>query len=327
MANIVFGAPHIPPVDPAPAWSGMPMTWTAKGTQWALTDRSTGIFLLPGVRGLGSARTERHTTSSPAVAGSQYQGSSFLDREVMWPLKIWHNGGSTAWMERDRAFWTTMDPQDTGVWTVVHPDGNHRSLMLRFVDDGDHVRDRNPLRLGWDRYNITLVAEQPFWVGDPVVRSFIGELPPEPFFEPTGPQIVNIASDFSAANARMDNPGDVESYPRWFIDGDTSSASVGAGGVVVDVPFAVAAGTCLVIDSDPDLIGATLYEITVSGAEKKPSDRVIGVDMINPVDMSAALGEADFAPIPAGAQVPLSLQITGTGTVEVLLPTLYRRPW
>jgi len=188
------------------------------------------------------------------------------------------------------------------------------------------VRERNPLRLGWDRYNINLVAEQPFWVGDPVVRSFIGELPPDPFFGTDGP-IVNIASDFSASNARMDNPGDVESYPRWFIDGDTSSASVGVGGVVVDVPFIVDAGTCLVIDSDPDLIGATLYEITASGAEKKPSEREIGVDMINPVDMSAELGENDFAPIPAGAQVPLSLTITGTGTVEVLLPTLYRRPW
>lgn len=326
MANIVYGAPYIPPVDQAPAWSGMPMTWTAKGTQWSLTDRSTGIFLLPGVRGLGSARSERHSTSSPAVAGSSYQGSSFLDREVMWPVKVWHDGGSTAWMERDRAFWKTMDPKDTGVWTVVHPDGNHRSLALRFVDDGDHVRARNPLRLGWDRYNINLIAEQPFWVGAPVVRSFIGEAPPPPFFGNDGP-IVHIASDFSAANARMDNPGDEESYPRWFIDGDTSSAHVGVGDEVVHVPFPVDAGKCLVIESDPDLIGATLYEITVSGAEKKPSERVVGVDLVNPIDMSPDLGETDFAPVPAGAQVPLSLSISGTGTVEVLLPTLYRRPW
>ncbi|MDQ1053169.1 hypothetical protein QE394_001097 [Arthrobacter sp. SORGH_AS 212] len=326
MANIVYGAPYIPPVDPAPAWSGMPMTWTAKGTEWALTDRSTGIFLLPGVRGLGSARQERHSTSSPAVAGSQYQGTSFLDREVMWPLKIWHNGGSTAWMERDRAFWKTMDPKDIGVWTVVHPDGNHRSLTLRFVDDGDHSRERNPLRIGWDRYNINLVAEQPFWVGRPVVRSFIGEAPPPPFFGNDGP-IVNIASDFSAANARMDNPGDEESFPRWFIDGDTESAHVGVGEEIVHVPFPIDAGYCLVIESDPDLIGGTLYEITASGAEKKPSERVIGVDMINPVDMSPELGETDFAPVPAGAQVPLSLSISGTGAVEVLLPTLYRRPW
>jgi hypothetical protein len=180
---------------------------------------------------------------------------------------------------------------------------------------------------GWDTYGVTLVAEQPYWVGDPVVNSFIGPVDPLPFFEETGPQIVNIASSYSAANARMDNPGDVESYPRWFIDGDTSAVSAGVGDVVVNVPFAVVAGTCLVIESDPDLIGATLYDITVSGASKKPSERIVGVDLINPVDMTAELGEADFAPVPAGSQVPLSLEITGSGTVEVLLPTLYRRPW
>jgi hypothetical protein len=236
-------------------------------------------------------------------------------------------------MERDRAFWATMDPEDTGVWTVVHPDGKHRSLRLRCVSDGDHTRSKNPLRLGWDTYGIVLVAEQPFWEGDPVVKSFIGDVEPLPFFEPDGPQIVNIATGYSASTATIDNPGDVESYATWFLDGAMSAAAVGVGGVVVDVPFAVADGECLVIESDPDLIGATLYEISPeqlalpAGQRKKPSERIVGEDLINPVDMSADLGEADFAPIPAGASVPLSLTITGAGTVEALLPTRYRRPW
>jgi hypothetical protein len=88
-----------------------------------------------------------------------------------------------------------------------------------------------------------------------------------------------------------------------------------------------------VIESDPDAIGATLYEISPeqmaldADDRKKPADRVVGVDLINPVDKTADLGEADFAPIPPGEQVPLSMVVTGTGLVEVLLPTLYRRPW
>jgi hypothetical protein len=182
------------------------------------------------------------------------------------------------------------------------------------------------MKTGWDDYGITLVAEQPFWVGEPVVKSFLGQVPPEPFFEPDGPQVVNIATSYNAANATIDNPGDVESYPRWYVDGETTAASVGVDGFVVDVPFTVPAGHCLVIESDPDLIGATLYEIA-AGAPGKPAERVIGVDLINPVDKSAELGEADFAPIPPGSQVPLSMVITGPGKVECLLPTLYRRPW
>lgn len=326
MANIVYGAPYMPPLPAAPAFSGLGMRWAAKGTEWELTNPSTGLFLKPGIRGLGSAAYTRHSTESPAVAGSRFEGASFQDREVFWPVHIFSDAGSVEWMHRDREFWATMDPNDTGVWTVTHPDGSHRSLRLRFLNDGDKVHDRDPMRVGWDSYGITLVAEQPFWVGDPVVKSFKGQAPPEPFFEPDGPQIVNISSSYSAANATMDNPGDVESYPRWYVDGETATVSVGVDGFVVDVPFAVPAGHCLVIESDPDLIGATLYEVTAD-APSKPSDRVVGVHLINPVDKSAQLGEADFAPIPSGKQVPLSMEIMGPGKVECLLPTLHRRPW
>lgn len=326
--GISYAVPELPPGDPAPAWSGMPMTWTAKGVTWPLTDRGTGVFLRPGVRGLGTISTERHASTSPAVAGSRHEGVSVADREVFWPIKIYSPDGSTAWMLRDRAFWAGMDPDDTGVWEITHPDGAKRSLRLRFLNDGDHVRAKNPLRNGWDSYNITLLAEQPYWVGAPAVKSFKPPEPPLPFFDPTGPQIVNIASGYSVENATIDNPGDVESFARWFIDGNVTSASVGVGGVVVGVPFTVPFGQCLVIESDPALtLGATLYDITVAGMDLKPSAREIGVHLINPVDKTRDLGENDFAPIPAGKQVPLSLTLTGSGVVECLLPSLYRRPW
>jgi hypothetical protein len=210
---------------------------------------------------------------------------------------------------------------------VTQPSGEIRRLTCYFDNEGSQSFDTLPSLIGWARYGVTLVAEQPYWVGDPVVNSFIGPVDPLPFFEPSGPQLINIASSYSAANARMDNPGDVESYPRWYIDGDTTAVSAGVGEQVVNVPFPVAAGTCLVIESDPDLIGATLYTVAASGVDKKPSERIIGVDLIDPVDKTADLGEADFVPIPAGSQVPLSVGITGPGKVEVMLPTLWRAAW
>lgn len=332
--GIRYAVPEIPPGDPAPAWSGMPMTWTAKGVTWPLTDRSTGVFLRPGVRGLGTISTERHFSTSPAVPGSRYEGTSVEDREVFWPLRIYSNQGSTEWMLRDRAFWQGMDPEDTGIWEITHPDGAKRSLRLRFVDDGNHARTKNPLRNGWDNYNITLVAEQPYWVGEPEVQAFKAPPPPEPFFEPTGPHLLNLISGYSVEDAAIDNLGDVESYARWFIDGEVTYAEVGVGGVVVVVPFTTPAGKCLVIESDPALVlGAIQYDISPEQLaldpkdRKKPSARIIGVDLINPVDKTTALGEVDFAPIPAGRQVPLSLALTGSGVVECLLPSLYRRPW
>ncbi|MFS2090554.1 hypothetical protein [Paenarthrobacter nicotinovorans] len=219
-----------------------------------------------------------------------------------------------------------MDPDDTGVWEITLPDSTKRRLLLRFRDDGDHTFTHDPMRHGWQSYGLKFVAERPFWEGDPVVRSWKnGEY--QPFFEQNGPHLFNIGSGAEISEATIDNLGDVESYARWFIDGETTEAAVGVNGLVVEVPFDVPLGKCLVIDSDPDLIGATMYDIAPGAEGMKPSERVIGVDMVNPVDRSADLGEADFAPIPPGASVPLSLSLAGTGAVEALLPSLYRRAW
>ncbi|SEI44640.1 hypothetical protein SAMN04487917_101335 [Arthrobacter sp. yr096] len=324
--GIAFATPYRPPLPAVSPWTRAAMTWTAKGVTWPITSPASGVFLMQGVRGLGSIATDRHSTASPAVAGSKHEGTSVLDREVFWPLHIFNDGGSQAWMERDRAFWKGMDPDDVGVWEITHPDGAKRSIALRFRSDGDHTVTYDPFRYGWQTYGITLMADDPFWRGDPVVRSWKN---PEyqPFFDPDGPQLFNIGSSSDIQTATIDNPGDVESYAQWFVDQGATSASVGVGGLIVDVPFPVPAGKCLVIDSEPDNIGATMYTIAAGAAEMKPSDRVIGVHLTNPVDKSPDLGEADFAPIPAGAKVRLSMTLEGPGSVEARLPTLYRRPW
>lgn len=333
MANIVYALPSAPTPTRAPDWVGMRMSWTGwDGSEWIISDRSQGAVLLSGVRGLNAPKIVRFADSSPSVHGSRFRGSVTVEREVVWPIKIFHGDGSTAWIQRDRAFWRTLDPGKTGVWTVTQPDGEKRSLTLRFEDDGGHATDILPTLKGWERYMLSFVAEQPFWEGAPFVRSW---KPPvsSPFFEPNGPALVNIDSAYTVDRARMDNPGDVESYPVWFIDGETVTAKVGIGSLVVNVPFAIPAGKCLVINSDPNSLGATLYDISPQqlaleyDIRKRPSDRVIGVDLLNPVDRSKELGAADFGAIPPGQNVPLSLAINGSGVIEAYLPALYRRAW
>jgi len=326
--QVVYGLPFAPPNTPAPVWSPMTMTWTGwDGSEWAISDSRSGVVLMAGVRGLTMPPSQRVVTSSPARPGTRHEGSVTGEREVFWPLKVFHGDGSLAWIERDRAFRRTLDPDKPGVWTVTQPSGEIRRLTCYFDNEGSQSFDTIPSLTGWARYGIYFAAEQPFWEGAPVVKSFAGTATPDPFFEPDGPQIVNIASGYSVSNAAMDNPGDVESYPRWYVEGPATTATVGVGDVVVDVPFEVPEWKTLVIESDPDLIGATMYDIAPSGVGKKPSERVIGVDLVNPVDMTAQLGAADFAAIPAGKSVPLSLTLSGAGKVEAFLPTLWRAAW
>lgn len=309
---------------------GMEMSWTGwDGSVWDLAGGSEGVVLMTGTRGLHSPQGTRFRDTSPGAHGSQHRGTLWQERQVFWPTKLWHDGSGMEWVERDRAFWRTMDPDKMGRWTVTQEGGGSRYLDLRYEPAGDDEGfDVLPALQKWAHYNIYLIADQPFWVGKPSTMAWKAPDAPGPFFEPTGPHLLNIAQGFSLEDAKIDNLGDVESPPVWYVDGETEpGAWVGVGGRKVTIPFRVPAWSCLVIDSDPTRVGATMYDITADGIGKKPSERVIGIDMVNPRDVSADLGENDFAPVPAGASVSLSLSLDGTGVIEAAVPSLYKRAW
>lgn len=309
----------------------MTMRWEGgDGSSWDICSGDSGVYLLAGTRGLGEPTGVRIRSSAPGFHGSQHRGTRWDEREVFWPLTTWHGGSGSQFIERDRSFFRTMDPELPGRWVVVQPNaGEERHLELRYdpktVDDGFDVM---PSLQGWARYGLYLTADQPFWVGKPSVKSFDPPRPSEPFFDPNGPGILNIGQGFTTANASIDNLGDIESYGRWYVDGETApGATVGVGSRTIPIPFAVPAGHCLVIESDPTKIGAVLYEKTLSAAPK-PSERVVGVDLINPVNRSKQLGASpDFAPVAVGRRVRLAVNFDGNGVVELYLPSLYKRAW
>lgn len=330
MPDILFATSAPSPSTPTDALTlnDMRLRWEGwDGSVWDICDRRSGVFLLAGTRGLGMPTGSRFRDPSPGHHGSQHRGTLWGEREVFWPTKTWHEGKGMAFIERDRAFFRTMDPEKPGRWFAVQPDGQERHLELRYdpksADDGIETF---PTLMGWAQYGVYLTADQPFWVGKPSVKSFEPPRQPEAFYEPNGPHLFNLGQGFTFANAAIDNLGDVESFPRWFIDGEAEpGAWVGVGDLRVTVPFAIPAWKCLVIESDPTKIGATMYDVTAPG--KKPSEREIGVDMVNPVNMSRQLGEADFTPVPPGKGVKLSISLEGSGVVEAYLPSLYRRAW
>ena len=280
--GVVFGGIIAPPAPPV-SWVGLDMKWIGwDGSEWSLTDPSTGTVMLPGVRGLSMPPIIHHRAAHASLPGARWRGNSVDVREVFWPIQVYTNLGSQEWLEIDRAFWKTMDPKKTGTWVVVQPDGTTRSLKLRFVDDGTQTFDHDPTLEGWSNYGITFAAEQPYWEGAPISGLWMAGSQ-TPFFGSSGAPAFTISPSNTLADAKITNPGDVDAYVTWRVYGPVTTATVGVNGRNITIPFSIAAGDVLEIDTSPS------GQIALMGPLGGPLT----------IDKTPDLGEIDFAPLPA----------------------------
>lgn len=295
---LVYAAPYAPPQPPGGSnpWGRVRHTWKGwDGSEWELSNPASGVFLTAdGLEGLGMPDFTNYTHGSPVVHGEQWDGWLATGRKVYWNIRIYSDAGSADWVRLNRAFWKTMRPGKTGVWSVELPTGEKFSLTLRFKGDGGHSFTRDPTFKGWEVYGVELFPEQPFWEAAPVVESWGAEVK-TPFLgsEDIGPPFY-VSPVTTIGTATLSNPGDVESYIRWTVTGPTLSVTVGIGGENTVVPFAVPDGKKLVIDTDPRNLIAELD----------------GVDVMN------QLREFNYPALQPGENVKLSLAMEGNGSVE-----------
>lgn len=308
--GVVFGG-YLAPPEPPVVWVGLSMKWIGwDGSEWSLSDPSTGTVMLPGVRGFSMPPVIHYRAAHASAPGARWRGSTVDVREVFWPIQIYSGGGSTEWLSLDHAFWDTMNPNQTGQWRVIQPDGTIRTLRLRFVNDGDMTFGADPAVTGWTNYGITLAAEQPYWEGTPVSALWLAGSQ-VPFFPGSGGPAFAISPSNTLADAKLTNPGDVDSYITWRVFGPVSSATVGVNGRTISIPFSIPAGQVLEIDTSP--AGQIALQGPAGGAMT--------------VDRTSELGALNFAPLPARAQSAMSLSMTGTGSVTATFTPLYYRAW
>lgn len=321
MTAIAYGVPSSPAPVVTFARTALVGTWTGwDGSVWHITDPAQGTFLMPGVRGLDEGPHDRYSDQAPGLAGSLFNGYRATERPVFWPLAVLEESSSEAWVDRDRAFRRTLRPGKTGVWAVTTPQGFTRTLTCRRSNDnsGSQTFDYDPVQNGWATYGIYLVAdEDPFWRGTPVTRTWASDGDEVDFFDPDGDPLFWISDGSTVGSASVTNPGDVDAWPVWVVNGPCDSVDLGVGDSVVEVPFEVEDGQRLVIDTNPTEQIATLGDID-------PGDP-FGV--LSGTDVTTDLGAVDFAEIPADATTDLSIVLTGTGSVSVRIVPGYWAAW
>jgi hypothetical protein len=327
---VVLAAPYTPPPPPLPRFTGMEMTWTGwDGSVWDLTSASSGVIVTKaGLRGLHMPEHERWSRSAPLVPGSRHLGHQVLDRSVFWPIAVFHDATSRDWITLDRAFWRTMDPDREGTWTVVLPTGERRYLKCRFVDDSSHSLDKDPILKGWDVYGINMVADYPYWRGD-VVTNAVQAADPVTWMDPEDEPFMSISQAASLSAAAINNPGDIDAHPTFWVHGPTDSASVGAGGRSIGIPFEIDDGKTLVVDCNPTsrsakLINSPDLNAPFAAQVKQVEERVpTGTDRTKDLSADSNLN----IKVSAGGRQDLELEMAGAGRIRTLITPSYRRAW
>lgn len=331
MARVVLATPHLASEQPGDLWPGIAMTWAGwDGSVWDLFDRRAGVYLRSGVRGLGVGPHDRYTSTSPALPGSRFLGARAAEREVFWPfsVRVGPEVGSEGWIALDSSFWRTLDPEQVGTWTVTQPSGEVRALPLRYTPTpGDDVVTVDPTRRGFQQYGVYLVAEQPYWSGELVSQVFVPSDPLD-FLPPTGGPPLRISEGSLTSSATIPNRGQVAAPVEWWIT-SADSAVVGVDGRLVDVPFEVASGRMLVIDSDPTV--RTAIEIDAPALTAPVEDQRAWVDSHLPggVNRTKELGPTTkWGQVPPSAAADLSITVIGAGAqVRASLVPRFHRAW
>lgn len=335
MSTITYGVPAAVQQQLASQWRGLRVRWIGyDGTTWDLTDWASGVFLYAaGVRGFNQPKYQIFRAESGALDGSRRRGSRALAREQFWPIMVSDTETSQGFIDRDSAFWETMEPDLPGVLEVEQPGGEVRSMRLAYLDDGDHELPEDPVLAGMAVYGIKMEADEPLWRGRPIVQRWVAGVLVD-FSDPTGsPNVFHISEGSTLSNAIMPNPGQARAWVEYMVFGPTTSLDIGPGTRLVEIPFAVAADRVLVVDSAERTAVEVDAPPTGPGGAALPDEQQVAfvraqVDAGTYVDRTVELGGGTrWASVPRRGQTTITANMVGTGTVRAELVPLYRRPW
>lgn len=291
--------------EPTLIWNG----WT--GDAWTLAlDKSARAFIEEdGLSGILKPPVQHYLSEPATRAGSTWQGHRVLAREVVLPLFVWGDTPSQMRAE-DTRFRRTLRPEQTGVLVVADPDGTRRELTLRYLSGAEGRYGADTYGKTWCRHQVTLLAEDPYFYGDPVTVTFGGTAGGNFYGGVTGvaPLFV-ISTNQTIAGAALNNPGDEDAWLTWKIYGPMTSFVGGWGGNLINLPITLTAGQWLEVNSDPQQ--ATI--VNQAG-----------------VNQWGAAGDVRFAPLPALATTSLSMTIVGSTAatkVEVTFRPKHEAAW
>jgi hypothetical protein len=298
-------------------WFGLRMEWIGwNGSRFVLSNPQLGVFASPGeIEGFGPPEYFEWVQDSPATPGQYFRGAKAKPRSIFIPVAISHPGGSIAFEALYRRFFDTVKRDRYGTLRLTTPGGVIREIQARTTGKPP-TYGLDPFRKGYHGYGWELVADDPYWSGNTIRQTFVSGSSVD-FYTGGGDTLATISDGQSFGTAAVSNPGDIDAWPIWtVVGGATTTVTMGVGSELVSVPFAVAAGKALRINTDPRDRQAWY------GDWDATTEQLTGTL----TDRTADLGTStQFARIPPGSEVALAVALGGTGSVRVDVTPLYER--
>jgi hypothetical protein len=270
-----------------------------------LTTGYEGVKLLGGVSGFLDPEFTAYWTERIGD-GDRWRGSRLTRRQMQLPIRV-GKGSATLdqdFRELDAAFWRTISRTDVCLLDVALEDLSHRYIPVRLDRATSSAIDFDPGLTGHKLYLMTLVADDPYWRGDDVVETWSFTGGSTNFY--AGPYTLSPSGGFGAGI--VTNPGDVPAWPKFRITGPCSSALITVDGHTIALPNPIPAFSSIYIHTDPpdvfgDFLESRWHEMT---------------------------GARDFAPVPVGAAVEVTVNLTspaaGAAATMTITPR-YERAW
>ena len=278
------------------------------GSSWLLTcdPASVAFWERDGRDGLLFPPIDNQTDEGAALDGSVWLGYRATARTITWPLFVVGSSPSDYRAEHSR-FFDSLRPGKLGTLEVLASDGRSRFIDLRYSKGGEGQFSGSTFGQYWSRHTVELIAPDPYYYGTTLTRVFTN--PAATSFFGSGAPPFTIAATDTLSSASLTNPGDVDVWPTWRVDGPITTADLTLDGSTIEIDLALTAGQWLEIVTDP-----AIQTIKDQGG----------------VNRWASMGAVAFGRVPAGSTVPLGITVSGATTatkVTVTFTPKYWRAW
>lgn len=316
VVNTGTAVPPVTPPTPPPSYIPtdlLSLSWTGwNGDTWQVQGDllSKAAMERYGRVGFGMPPVSHFWTESATLDGATWDGYRIPARPFGFPVFLTGTSPTEARAEQAR-FMATLRPDKQGTLTVADPTGARRHIDLRYLAGADEEFDSSDYALYWYSHKLQMVAEQPYYYGDPIPLTFVSDENSNFYGGGVGTQapLFYIGSSQTTGNAVVPNPGDVDAWPVWKLYGPFTSATLTVGGSAIVLPFAVTAGHWVQVDTRPKI--QTI------------------VDDLG-VNKWGSAGAVAFAPLPFSASTEITITLAGSDPdtkVEVEFTPNFWRAW